>query len=272
MVALLVIFLFGFWIKNVKTPSFEEKNLPPEKSLSVVTGPARPSFQQAETTEHPTPSKIQSPPNSSISNEEFLELSINTAQKELLNSEVGFCEVKTSSDCLSLDTEDISYEGLNSLPSKKWDELLSSADKTWSLSSVFDVEARISVTLEEEINLNKEDEPIKIKLLENLESEEGEKLAPAGAEFKAVLNPKPEESRNLVQCFAKRSQCADGSFSSVYETELLEIMSPEKYINYLIEREKLENYIKDPKENGSDMYDKSWYDQKLQFLLENELY
>ena len=82
-----------------------------------------------------------------------------------------------------------------------------------------------------------------------------------------MINPADTYNSNI--CITMRELCV-GSKTEAYpanETELLKVWTPERVISYLIEREKSKNYILDPVENGSDMYDQKWYESKLYSLM-----
>lgn len=74
-------------------------------------------------------------------------------------------------------------------------------------------------------------------------------------------------SDNKDFCITMKKYCLpENNFIPARDEELLIVLSPESIISNQIEIEKLENYIKDPVNNGSDMYDNVYYDNKLRQL------
>lgn len=77
----------------------------------------------------------------------------------------------------------------------------------------------------------------------------------------------PEPPQELIQCLSYRNGCEEDSFSSATEAEILSVLTVEEYIGYLIDREKQENYIKDPIHNGREMFDREYFERKKEQLL-----
>lgn len=176
---------------------------------------------------------------------------IELAKKELIEEEIGQCYVEDQDLCLDILKK-------NNSQNEQFEEDF----KQFNKINIIENKAEV---FKESVHFNGPNYLTTEKWAHILDSlDKTWKLSASSLNVKLKEELVENNDQKMV-CYSVKKNCEQGTFSSIKEEDLLLVMDLTEYIDYLIRREKLENYIKNPR-NGLNKYDKDWYEQKRERL------